>query len=100
VPSPIRRAVFDRDGARCTFEDSTGRRCAETHYLELHHLEPFARGGEHTEANLTLRCAAHNAISAELDFGAAISTKKRDFSRHLSPASAAAREAGSRPSKG
>jgi hypothetical protein len=92
--------VFDRDGGRCTFEDSMGRRCAETHYLELHHLEPFGRDGEHTEANLTLRCAAHNALAAELDFGAAIIALKRDSSRHLSSAAAASREAGSRPSKG
>jgi hypothetical protein len=49
-----------------------GERCRETHRLELHHLQAFARGGEHTEANLTLRRAAHDARAAEEDF-------ERDF---------------------
>jgi hypothetical protein len=29
----------------------------------------FAQGGEHSAANLTLRCRAHNALAAEEDFG-------------------------------
>jgi hypothetical protein len=29
----------------------------------------FAQGGQHTEANLTLRCRSHNALAAEEDFG-------------------------------
>ena len=70
VPARVRRAVFERDGARCAHVDTGGQRCRETHHLELHHLVPFARGGAHAAANLTLRCAAHNALAAELDFGA------------------------------
>jgi 5-methylcytosine-specific restriction endonuclease McrA len=69
VPAAVRRAVFERDGGRCTYADTSGRRCAETHLLEVHHLQPFARGGEHTEQNLTLRCRAHNVLAAEEDFG-------------------------------
>jgi hypothetical protein len=69
VPAHVRRAVFERDEARCTFTDSSGQRCRETHRLELHHLLAFARGGESTEHNLTLRCQAHNALAAEDDFG-------------------------------
>jgi hypothetical protein len=38
--------------------------------LEYHHRHPFARGGEQTEANLELRCRAHNALAAEEDYGA------------------------------
>jgi hypothetical protein len=60
---------FNRDGQQCTHVEPGGRRCAETHRLEFHHLEPFAKGGEHTAANLALRCAAHNALAAEDDFG-------------------------------
>ena len=89
VPALARRAVFERDGARCTFVDATGRRCVETHYLELHHRQPFAQGGGHHEANLALRCAAHNALAAELDFGSLQIAAKRDALRHL-PYSAAA----------
>jgi hypothetical protein len=54
---------------QCTYVDRTGRRCTETHRLEFHHVRPFALGGAHTAANLTLRCAAHNALAAEEDFG-------------------------------
>jgi hypothetical protein len=69
VPADVRRAVFERDEARCTFTDDSGRRCPETHRLELHHLLAFARGGDSTEENLTLRCQAHNTLAAEDDFG-------------------------------
>ena len=37
--------------------------------FELHHVDPFARGGPPTTANLTLRCRAHNRHQAEQDFG-------------------------------
>jgi hypothetical protein len=84
IPDRVRRAVFERDAGRCAYLDDTGRRCEETHRLELHHLEPFANGGAHTEANLTLRCQAHNALAAELDFGRARIIEKRDATRHLS----------------
>lgn len=69
VPAAVRRAVFARDGDRCTYLDVFGRRCHETRYLELHHLRAFARGGGHTLTNLALRCRAHNALAAEEDFG-------------------------------
>ncbi len=69
IPAGVRRAVFERDGQRCTYVDAAGRRCAATRRLEFHHVQPFALGGEHTPENLTLRCAAHNALAAEQDFG-------------------------------
>jgi hypothetical protein len=61
IPVAIRRAVWERDGGRCSFVDATsGRRCTETGWLEFHHHEPFARGGGHQTANLSLMCKAHN----------------------------------------
>jgi hypothetical protein len=84
IPARVRRAVFERDGARCTHADATGQRCRETRRLELHHLVPFARGGEHNVTNLTLRCAPHNALAAELAFGPEHIAKQRDSSRHSS----------------
>lgn len=69
IPARVRRAVFERDGARCTYVDASGQRCRASHRLEFHHLEPFAKGGEHEPTNVTLRCAAHNALAAEEDFG-------------------------------
>jgi 5-methylcytosine-specific restriction endonuclease McrA len=68
VPAPVKRAVWARDGGRCTFVGAEGR-CAETGRLEFHHVEPYARGGPTDVANLTLRCRAHNAYDARLVFG-------------------------------
>jgi hypothetical protein len=82
VPAAVRRDVFARDEARCTYADASGRRCRETHSLELHHLTPFAHGGPHTPSNLTLRCRAHNALAAEQDFGRDFIELKRDSNAH------------------
>jgi 5-methylcytosine-specific restriction endonuclease McrA len=82
VPAFVRRAVFERDEGRCTYADGAGRRCAETHGLELHHVTAFAQGGEHTEANLTLRCRSHNALAAEEDFGRELVDFARGASEH------------------
>jgi len=83
VPAPVRRAVYQRDQARCTYLDDAGRRCRETHRLELHHIEPFACGGPSTAENLTLRCRAHNALASDQDFGRAFVAARRE-SRHES----------------
>jgi hypothetical protein len=90
VPARVRRAVFQRDGGRCTYIDARGVRCNETHRLELHHILAFARGGEHSESNLTLRCASHNALAAEGDFGREFMAEKRDALAHESAARVAA----------
>jgi hypothetical protein len=82
VPASVRRAVFERDEGRCTYADTSGRRCAETHSIELHHVMAFAQGGQHTEANLTLRCRSHNALAAELDFGRELFEFARGASDH------------------
>jgi hypothetical protein len=37
--------------------------------LEIHHVVPFAAGGETVVDNLQLRCRAHNAYEAEEFFG-------------------------------
>ena len=69
IPAAVRRAVWKRDDGRCAFEGSEGR-CAETGFLEFHHLVPFARGGRATAENIQLRCRAHNQYQAVEDFGA------------------------------
>jgi 5-methylcytosine-specific restriction endonuclease McrA len=81
IPAAIRRAVFERDGNQCTYV-STGKRCEQTHHLEFHHLTPFAAGGEHAVSNLTLRCAAHNALAAEEAFGRELVEQKKRASAH------------------
>jgi 5-methylcytosine-specific restriction endonuclease McrA len=77
IPAAVRRAVRQRDRDRCTYVDSRGQRCRETHYLELHHLQAFAHGGPHTAENLTLRCRAHNTLAAEEVFGREVIQQKK-----------------------
>lgn len=69
VPAHVRRAVWLRDGGRCVFVASGGRRCGQRAFLEFHHLEPYAVGGETNVANLSLRCQAHNVHEHVLLFG-------------------------------
>jgi 5-methylcytosine-specific restriction endonuclease McrA len=69
IPAAVRRAVYARDGGRCTFRDKNGRRCAKRHDLEFHHKKPFGRGGDHSPSNVTLLCKMHNTLMAELDYG-------------------------------
>jgi 5-methylcytosine-specific restriction endonuclease McrA len=69
IPAAVRRQVYERDAGRCVYRDKYGRRCAKRHDLEFHHRQPFARGGDHSPANLTLMCRAHNTLVAEQDYG-------------------------------
>jgi hypothetical protein len=69
VPRAVRRAVFERDGERCTFVDASGRRCESRTLLELDHGVPRARGGPDDAGNLSVKCRAHNLLSAEDHFG-------------------------------
>ena len=82
VPAAVRRSVYERDGGQCSYVDERGVRCTETHYLELHHIDPFAKGGEHRVSNVSLRGGAHNAWAAEQDFGRDAILQKRDATRH------------------
>ncbi|HJS74661.1 MAG TPA: hypothetical protein VJ921_10260, partial [Vicinamibacteria bacterium] len=77
IPAAVKRAVRKRDGDRCRFVDRTGRRCTERRGLEFHHHDPFGRGGDHHPSNLSLSCKAHNAYSAERDFGKAVMDRHR-----------------------
>jgi hypothetical protein len=69
IPAAVKRAVWLRDMGRCAYVGTSGKRCGSRAYLEFHHVIPYAAGGEATVANLSLRCAAHNAHEAEIYFG-------------------------------
>jgi hypothetical protein len=69
IPAAVRRAVWVRDGGRCSWPLDGGGTCGSTHRLELDHVVPWARGGEDTVANLRLTCAAHNRTAARQAFG-------------------------------
>lgn len=77
IPAAVRRIVHERDGGRCAYRDKHGRRCAGRHDLEFHHKHPFARGGAHTPANVTLMCRSHNTLLAEQDYGAHVMARFR-----------------------
>ena len=85
IPAAVKRAVYERDGGRCRYEDEQGRRCTARQGLEFHHRHPFGRGGDHSVANVSLACRCHNGYLAEVDYG------REAIARHRRP--------GSRPSK-
>ena len=82
IPAAVRRAVFARDGGACAFVGVGGRRCGEGAFLEFHHVFPYAMGGPPTEANIELRCRAHNGFEAEVCFGPWTLAKRR-YGREL-----------------
>jgi 5-methylcytosine-specific restriction endonuclease McrA len=70
IPQATRDRVWIRDGGRCAYVGSNGKRCGSTHNLHFdHHPIPFARGGPSTPSNLRLLCARHNRLAAEKAFG-------------------------------
>lgn len=71
VPAAVKRAVYERDGGRCSYISADGTRCSCTYGLELDHVHPVALGGASTFENLRLRCRAHNIHAAEQIFGRA-----------------------------
>jgi hypothetical protein len=83
IPAAVRRAVHQRDGGRCAYEDRRGRRCTKRHDLEFHHEKPFGRGGDHSPENLALMCRAHNTLLAEHDYGEEVMARFRRSARHV-----------------
>jgi len=77
IPAEVRRSVWKRDEARCTFVDDRGQRCREQSGLEFHHQHPHARQGPASIDNLALRCRSHNELAAEQDFGRDVIRKNR-----------------------
>jgi 5-methylcytosine-specific restriction endonuclease McrA len=76
IPAHVKRAVWERDGGRCTFVGDNGHRCGARRFLEFDHVVPVARGGEATVDGLRLRCRAHNQYEAERTFGASFMNEK------------------------
>ena len=54
IPAAVKRAVYERDGGRCRYEDERGRRCTARQGLEFHHRRPFGHGGDHSVGNISL----------------------------------------------
>jgi hypothetical protein len=78
VPAHVKRAVWNRDGGRCTFVSDTGQRCTERKSLEYDHVLEVARGGRASVEGVRLLCRTHNQLSAERTFGSAFMSAKRE----------------------
>jgi len=75
----VKRAVWVRHLGRCAFVGTGGHRCDERRFLEFHHVDPYALGGEATVDGIQLRCRRHNDYEGRLYFG------KRRRGRELVP---------------
>src|SRR5712692_2903976 len=69
IAAKVRRAVWLRDRGACAFVSKSGRRCNEEAFVQFHHVDPHAVGGEATTGNIQLRCGAHNRYEGELFYG-------------------------------
>ena len=100
ISKPVRRAVFERDGHRCTYVDATGRRCDGTRFLTLDHAPvPFARGGPSTVDNLQVRCWAHNQETAWKQLGPRHMERRIEAQRRAAPRDGATCDLGSRDAR-
>ncbi len=85
IPAHVRRAVLEREGGCCTFKSDRGTVCGSQRGLHFDHIVPFARGGESTAENLRLRCAPHNRLEAERQFGRGFMDRKVYDARGAAP---------------
>jgi hypothetical protein len=81
VPAEVKRAVWLRDLGRCAFIGTSGHRCSERRFVEFHHLDPHALGGEATVERIALLCRRHNDYEGRLYFGKRIPTGDGGFVR-------------------
>jgi hypothetical protein len=84
IPAAVRRAVLERDHGQCTFVSAHGKRCESRTRLEYDHVEPVARGGQTSVANIRLRCRPHNQYAADCTYGPAFMRGKREQARSRS----------------
>jgi 5-methylcytosine-specific restriction endonuclease McrA len=81
IPLEVKRAVWERDGGRCAYVGTGGKRCDARAPLEFDHLDPVARGGRTTLSGVRLLCRAHNQYSAERTYGSEFMEGKRKQGR-------------------
>jgi hypothetical protein len=81
IPAAIKREVWARDGARCTYVSASGHRCEATGDLEFDHIKPVSKAGESKAENLRLLCRAHNAFMAGESLGHGFMHEARERSR-------------------
>ncbi len=77
IPRHVKRAVWSRDGGRCTFVSESGHRCEARAGLEWDHVRPVARGGRASVDGIRLLCRSHNQLEAERVLGTEFMERKR-----------------------
>jgi 5-methylcytosine-specific restriction endonuclease McrA len=60
IPAAILHQVNLRDQRQCCFVYPSGKKCASTRWVEIHHIKPYSHGGEHDLGNLITLCSAHH----------------------------------------
>jgi hypothetical protein len=63
IPPALRRALWSRDRG-CRFPS-----CTNTHYVDAHHIDHWAHGGETSLDNLVLLCGSHHRLLHEGGIG-------------------------------
>jgi hypothetical protein len=62
IPASLVHAVRRRDHGQCTYRSSQGVRCSQRRWLEIHHVQPLAQGGQNKLENLRLICRGHHQV--------------------------------------
>jgi hypothetical protein len=69
LTAAVMRGVWVRDLGRCRYVGPSGHRCDERRFVEFHHVDPRALGGEASVDLIELRCRRHNDYEGMLYFG-------------------------------
>lgn len=88
VPNAVRRNVYARDGARCSWRGPDGTRCNSRAWIEHDHITPHGQGGGSRPSNIRHLCRAHNRLAAEQAYGQDTITRiieRRRFARRSPP---------------
>ena len=64
IPTGIKREVWERDQACCSYQDEEGRRCKSKIHIQFDHILDWSLGGGHTLENVRLLCRPHNLAKA------------------------------------
>jgi hypothetical protein len=62
LPATIRHQINLRDKRRCQHVLSSGLRCRQSRWVEIHHKIPVYQGGKDIPANLITLCSAHHRL--------------------------------------
>lgn len=62
ISAKTRHYLTLQTNGRCSFVDASGRRCAETRFLHIHHKKPISEGGDNDLSNLELLCSGHHKV--------------------------------------